>query len=170
MGRAGRFRVPGYGKVCWEDARPGPWGGPSRRVMGLGKREEIALELQGSSEMDLPTLPGHRFSASKMRRAQSPVSISCLGCISASAGAGLGAHRLTPSQGAFLRMMEWLRVLYTGIRKTPSCPPGCSWDAREGREWCDPVAGVPRSRDRGWRSVGSFRKLMGKFWGNARRD
>lgn len=31
-----------------------------------------------------------------------------------------------PYQGDFLSMKEWLQARYTGIRTTPSCPPGCS--------------------------------------------
>jgi hypothetical protein len=40
--------VPGCGKVCWEDARPGPQGGASGELMCLSRKEEIALELQAS--------------------------------------------------------------------------------------------------------------------------
>lgn len=128
--------MPGCGKVCWEDARPGPQGRASRELMCL-VRKEIALELQTSPEMDPPTLLGHRLPAPKMRRTQRPRTVTWLGCISAGVGAGPGAPRLAPYQGNSLSMMEYLGALYTGVKGNTLLPS--------------------------WRFVGSFRKLMGKL-------
>lgn len=118
--------MPGCGKVCWEDARPGPQGEASGELMCL-VRKKMALELQASPEMDPPTLPGHRLPAPKMRGTQRPRTVTWLGCISADVGAGPGSPRLVPYQGNSLSMMEYLETLYTGVRATPSCPPGGLW-------------------------------------------
>lgn len=63
--------------------------------MCLSRKEEVALELQASPEMDPPTLPECRLLVPKIRT-QNPRSVTWLGCVPAGVGAEPGTPMLDP--------------------------------------------------------------------------
>lgn len=156
--------MPRCGKGSWGRCQAMATGWALWRTDGFGEMGGDGNYCNCKSFKAASALPGNRLLAPKVRRARSPRPVACLGRLPAGVRADLGARRLAPCQGdRFLSRKEWLRALNTGIRATPFCLPGCSWDARAGRGWCGPVPGTLWSRGGGQGFVGSFKRLMGKF-------